>query len=493
LSQAAPLGTSDRRTLAAIRSALDRLGYTSAGLRRALDLDETLPFRQADLPVHRRRLAEDAPLTQAIRLFWFGDAVPSERVDGAFHPLGVGALEQLGLVVPTADGPQATLRLVPFDGLVLACDRAEYEEPDLVAGLHAPSVLLARLTVRREIKSALDVCAGFGIQALLAARHAQRVVATDVNPRALAFLAFNAALNGFENIEVREGSLFEPVAGERFDLVTCNPPYVISPESRYLYRDSGLEGHSISHAAVSAAPGALCEGGFAHVLASWVRRPGESWMASPESWLQGSGCDAWLLHTVSEDALATAAAWNRPLRAESVDRFDAALEAWLAEYARLGAESIAYGAVCLRRRADGVAWIAGEELLGSPIGPAGDLVSRMFAARDFLGSLSSDSALLDARLRVVEQHRLEQVAHPGPQGYEVESTILTLEDGLEFRGPADALTVEILARCDGRRRLADAIAEATAALGLAADESVEPTLAVVRRLLELGFLEPPAG
>src|SRR5438270_327403 len=85
--------------------------------------------------------------------------------------------------------------------------------------------------VTRLLDRALDVGTGSGVQALLAARHAREVVATDVNPRALAYAELNAALNGFTNLECRAGSMFEPVAGETFDLITCNAPFVVSPEN----------------------------------------------------------------------------------------------------------------------------------------------------------------------------------------------------------------------------------------------------------------------
>lgn len=62
------------------------------------------------------------------------------------------------------------------------------------------------------------------MQALLAAKHSGHVVATDVNPRALAFTELGAALSGFDHVECREGSFFDPVEGERFDLVVSNPP-----------------------------------------------------------------------------------------------------------------------------------------------------------------------------------------------------------------------------------------------------------------------------
>ena len=127
-----------------------------------------------------------------------------------------------------------------------------------VAGLHPPSVTLAKLTVRREVGRALDVCTGNGIQALLASRHAETVVATDINPRALEIAGLELlSLNGNSNVELRQGSYFEPAGNERFDLITCNPPYVISPESSYVYRDSGLPGDTVSRLAVQEAARAL--------------------------------------------------------------------------------------------------------------------------------------------------------------------------------------------------------------------------------------------
>ena len=69
-----------------------------------------------------------------------------------------------------------------------------------------------------------------------------------MNQRALRLTRFNAALNEVaDRIEVREGSFFEPVADDQFDLVATNPPFVISPATgeRLVYRDSGLPGDRV--------------------------------------------------------------------------------------------------------------------------------------------------------------------------------------------------------------------------------------------------------
>jgi methylase of polypeptide subunit release factors len=65
----------------------------------------------------------------------------------------------------------------------------------------------------------MDLGTGGGIQAMLAARHAHRVVGTDINPRALAFARLAMQINGIHNVDLRQGNMFDPVREERFDLI----------------------------------------------------------------------------------------------------------------------------------------------------------------------------------------------------------------------------------------------------------------------------------
>lgn len=89
--------------------------------------------------------------------------------------------------------------------------------------------LAAQLDARQVPTGAevLDMGTGSGVCAIFAARHARRVVAVDINPAAVRCAGINARLNQLEHrIEVRTGDLFAPVADERFDLVTFNPPFL---------------------------------------------------------------------------------------------------------------------------------------------------------------------------------------------------------------------------------------------------------------------------
>ena len=81
--------------------------------------------------------------------------------------------------------------------------------------------------VVRADAAVLDMGTGSGVCAVFAARHARRVVAVDINMAAVRCAGINAVLNHVEHrVEVRHGDLFDPVAGERFDLILFNPPFL---------------------------------------------------------------------------------------------------------------------------------------------------------------------------------------------------------------------------------------------------------------------------
>jgi release factor glutamine methyltransferase len=72
----------------------------------------------------------------------------------------------------------------------------------------------------------LDLGTGSGIGAIWAAHWAERVVATDINPEAVRCVQINALAQHCDHkIETRLGDLFEPVRGERFDVILFNPPF----------------------------------------------------------------------------------------------------------------------------------------------------------------------------------------------------------------------------------------------------------------------------
>lgn len=446
---------------------------------------------RADLPLYLRRLASPEPLNVLIKLFGLYVAVGEDEARAAFAPMTLDEAAALGVLEREEGVVRAAVGLVTTGSLVLARDRFDQAtralRPDHVLGLNPPALNLARLTVRRQVGSALDVGCGGGVQALLAARHAARVVAVDISPRALAFTRFNAALNGVAGVECREGSFFAPVRGERFDLIVCNPPFTISPDSRYVFRDGGREGDAVCEEVVRGAAAHLEEDGFATVLCNWALREGEEPSAPPRRWVDGSGCDAWVLVSDVQDPLTYAAGWNR-----GAPDYESALDRWVAYDRQHGIARIGMGAVILRRRALGSNWVRADDLPDGPTDACDAQIRRVFEGQDRLRNLESDEALFAEAFRVCDDHQVHEVLVLRAGGYTVANRELWLTGGLGFRGAADAHTLELLRRCDGRMSLAQIVEEMAAGGDVAPDALAAGVKGAVRRLVATGFMVPVA-
>lgn len=137
---------------------------------------------------------------------------------------------------------------------------------DRVQPPKAGSLFFCRhLPVRRGDRL-LEIGAGLGLAAVLAARAGARVVATDVIPEAVTLIRLNAQLNGV-SVDARLGDCYAPVGGERFDLICTNPPQMPTPPERgredpeAAADNGGLDGWETLDRVIEAAPAHLESGG----------------------------------------------------------------------------------------------------------------------------------------------------------------------------------------------------------------------------------------
>jgi methylase of polypeptide subunit release factors len=469
--------------------ALRGAGYSED---RVWDLlgDEAFSGEREDTPVFERRLPQTR-LATVVRAFFLQQSVPRSAAVRALGRRALEALEATNLA-QVGDEVVPRVRIVPIGELLIASD--DYpggsEPADYVAAYTPTSQVCEALTPRHRVARALDVGSGSGVQALLAARHARHVVATDVNARALAYTELNAALNGLTNIECRRGSLFEPVDGESFDLITCNAPYVVSPEQRWAYRDGGLQADELSERIVRRAATHLTEGGFATLLVSWVARDQDAPDERALAWTEKLGCDSWILPVWEADPLDHAATWNVEL-APDAKAFGSALDDWTKYLARLGVRWVSEGAILLHRRSGRRHTVRVDLVEEDALEEAGEQVQRAFANRARLSDFEKLSDLLDARLEVAATLHLERELKPQRGRPGARPARIHLDEGTNSTVEATLHALEIVASLDGIAPLGEVVRAAADRLGLSGAERSKlrrEALEVSRELLELGAL-----
>jgi len=481
----------DETAAAELGTALRGVGYTDDALQKLLG-EDVYSIDRLEAPIEARRLP-DSPIATVVRALFLQLPVSRGSAASALGERGVDALAATGLAAVT-DQVEPRARILPVGPVLLASDgysRDGDDPSDYVATYTPTARVLDTLTPRPRVERALDVGTGSGVHALLAARHARQVIATDVNPRALAYTQLNAALNGLTNIECRQGSLFDPVDGETFDLITCNAPYVVSPERRWAYRDSGFQEDEVSARVVKAAGEQLAEDGHASMLVSWLAEDEDEPDERVRAWVKATGCSGWILPTQGSDPLDHAAEWNSHLAGDP-EAFGQAVDEWEEYFEQLGVRWVSEGAVLLHRQPDGRQSIRLDVVEEDDLDDAGDQIQRAFEGWVALRALGTGGGLLDSRVSVAMPLRLERDLEPqGSRAVDVEGRI-ELADGMKQALDASADAQEVIASLDGGLTLRGVLEATGDRLDLSDDELEQlqdEVVDVVELLIELGAAE----
>lgn len=320
---------------------LASIGFSEAGVAGRLGLEDLNDFQMKALPIYREtRLKERDPLASAIELFVLQGSLEARDLGRLFDPEVQGALVRAGILERRGAQVRARASLYPVGPRLVFSDHAWTEDGsvprDQVMYVGTDSRWLARATVRRPVEAALDLCCGSGVHALLAAAHAARATAVDINARAVACTAFNARAMGLGNLEALQGDLYAPVGDRRFGLITANPPFVPAPAQVVDYRDGGPGGEDVQRRIVEGLPLHLAPGGMAQIVTELGERDGEPLEARLRQWLGGAPMDIHILrlrihpaqvyaigHADGDDSaafLASVGLWHANLRAQGYDR-----------------------------------------------------------------------------------------------------------------------------------------------------------------------------
>jgi methylase of polypeptide subunit release factors len=459
-----------------------------------------LRFTSTDIPtLHLLKLyllgvpLKPSRLNILCRWFWIGAPVERAMASEFIPERMITLFLEAGALATEGSQLKSNVRITPFAQYLVLSDHAVVRTGNLSADTILwpnPSTLLCYyLSIRAPVERTLDLGAGTGILGLAAAPHSTRVVATDLNSRAREFCLFNAALNGVSNIEFRQGSAFDPVRGERFDLILANPPFFVTPSVRRVYSDNSMELDGFCKMLIREAPEHLNENGYCQMLVEWVELQGQPWRDRLNEWFGGLGCDAWVMAYYMRPAADYAmirvqeggdGAYDLVAQTALIAEWQGYLESQHVE--------MIYGGMIVLRKRKGRNWIRIEELPSHPARPFGEFLRRTCGNRDALEAIASDDELLAMRPAVPASARLHRQFAISPEGLKLTSVDLQLTEGLPYSFALQPEVADFVARCDGQRTLAEIADQTTATL------SVDPALvrreccAVVRRLADRGMI-----
>ena len=473
-----------------LRAAVSRIagcGFSEDSIRRRLGLDDLADVQWRHLPMYRaERLANPDPLALAIDLFLLQGSVLESELDRLLARPERDALIETGLLSIDANGwAHSHASLFPVGRRLIFSDHAWPELPHSPSGATSPAPVmaigrdsrnLARCTVRRRFRSALDLCTGSGIQAALASAHCERVLAVDLNPRAAQCARFNARIAGIANLEVAVGDLFEPAGGERFDLIIANPPFVPSPVHSLLFRDGGRSGEEVQKRIVAGLPGHLARNGIAQMVTELGERDGEPVTDRLREWLQGARMDIHILrlgeHTANDYAVGHASGDSYPEFLASIDEWASNLRAQ--GYVRVVSLLISFqwsDAEC------GPPWERIDEC-PPPRGNAGAEIDAIFAAERLTRRSDWPEFLKNGRLRRAAPLALLDARMAGSQ-VPGKTKASVLGRALRIEHPLDTVERQILDWLDRRDMPAQGLLAVLRRLD--ADETV--VVAALRSLL----------
>jgi predicted RNA methylase len=474
---------------ARLRSYFEEAGYTETGLASRVSLSEFATADTRTLPRVLGRTSEPSPGNALIRLFWLGLEQSREAITKVIPEDVLTILLESDLVKAVGPAIVPQVAFWPLAKFLIASDHySAFKESrrDLVLWPNPTTHTLWRYAIRGRFAAVLDLGTGNGVIGLLAAANSDTVVATDLNPRAIEFARFNATLNGVTNMETVLGDCFEPVSGRTFDLILANPPFFITPRNDFFFCQNPLELDGLCRRLIKEAPAHLNEGGYFEMLCEWAEIEGEPWEERITEWMEGTGCDMWILHAGKQVPDVYAEQYilqTVPDKSQDAERFSEFMQ----YYRQRKLAAIHNGFIVMRRRSGG-SRLRIEEMPRADSRDIGEAILDGFAAHDLLEACAEDEKLLAMRLRPSADARLSRNFLPAEDGWHMDSIHLRRDSAMPFQLDLEPLVAEFFRQFDGKRTAGEAI-QAIAAKSDAPLEKVRSeSLGVLRRFIERGFL-----
>jgi methylase of polypeptide subunit release factors len=489
---ALPLRIGTESEFTALRRALEAAGFTELAVRERLGLERMGQYR-LEGPRHLEAEPED-PLGLLIWVLIEGAAISLDTA-GKIPLHELRALEVIAphVVVPQGNAPQrfsSTAMLYPVQGLYAASDRSRPVEDqpspppdDFVYPAIVPNTeqYLAMLSFT-PCEAFLDLCAGTGIAAMVAARNgAKHAWAYDVTERSTHFAEFNKRLNGIANMTAARGDLYEPAGNLTFDRIAAHAPYVPVFRHNMVFDSGGQDGEQIVRRVIEGLPKYLRPGArfYAPLVGTDRDEPFEmrirNWLGPAEEEFDV----AFFVNRIFTPSTYVAEAISRN-RAGIADA-----KPWRELFEQLRVKQIARGFLIVQRRTQSRPVFTVRRQVGPRSGPNEQhwLVDwETSAACGTQGLLAQRvRASRDIHMRV--EHRLTEEGW-APQGYALDT-----EYPFVLEIPAQAWTAHLLALANGSHTGAELLDLLKAQGAVHANTPPQEFAQVIAQLISGGFLE----
>lgn len=293
-----------------------------------------------------------------LQLFLAGEALTPGLAVRLLGAENIALLEGMGLLKNSKSGEfYSTVSLYPVEELYIASDRWNTPDgtplkdaDDTVYPAFIPNtrLFLQHLPECKDIQF-LDLCAGTGIAALLAAkRGTAQSWSGDIAERSTRFAEFNRRLNDIPNARIVTSDLYQALGGLRFDVIVAHPPYVPTLQPRWIFASGGGDGEEITRRIIEGLPDCLNDSGCFMALTMASDRAGRPLEYRIREWLgaRHTEFDVALIIRRELDPKTFAFQANRDTirtREES--------EKWNELFAKLQIQSLVYGFICVKKHA----------------------------------------------------------------------------------------------------------------------------------------------
>ncbi|NRA13750.1 MAG: methyltransferase [Crocinitomicaceae bacterium] len=342
------------KSLASLYRILKSLNYDETEICKCIGIEDLQNIQPTHLAYYDHFILKYEPLHHLIRLFLLRGRISADKEKKLFGDALFETLLTIKVLGIENEKAFSYVSLFTVDGFLIATDhrflflKEDIMQEDPVMYIGSDSLGLIQSAPRYPSKYTLDLCTGSGVQAIVASRYSNRVLAIDINPRAVRFARFNAMLNGIHNMEVQLGSLYERLDNHSFDTILANPPFVPSPNMETKFRDGGSSGEDVLKTIIEGASEKLSDNGQLHIVTDLVNV--DDYQQKLANWWNNEKANMLLLKTADRNEILFSVPHCHHPFGQNYDEYTAELFNWVENFRSENLVAVNFGYILIKKR-----------------------------------------------------------------------------------------------------------------------------------------------